>query len=666
MAEPVDSLDATVQARLETLSPEARTLPRGPRSTVEPSRHDTGDSTRRALDAFEAVSQSLRARSQDVLAIGDVIGEGGMGIVRRATQLVLGREVAVKTLRDGGRDRSRTLDLLREAWTTGALEHPNVVPVYDVGTDEHGGPMVVLKRIEGVAWSDVMHDPEAIHARFGAKDAREWNVRILISVTNALAFAHSRGVVHRDLKPENVMVGRFGEVYLLDWGLAVAMEGGDVRLPRAADANELAGTPAYMAPEMLGGQADRIGPRTDVYLCGAVLFEILRGEPPHDGPTMEALFASVARSEPRLGSSVPAEAARVVRRAMARDPEDRHPSVEALRADLEELLQHDGSRALAARADASRDELMQAIAADAPEDELYDRLGECRFGYRAALASWEGNADARAGLASALEAMAERALATGDPHGAARLVREHPSPSEWLVARVDKAVREREAEQQRLSALERELDPARGARTRVYIVAMMGALWVVVPAAGELRGEPPTYAEMLLFLAIMLALLSGFGAWAKESLGSTLVNRRASATLVFVLCAQALVDLAGWAADVPVRITMTAFPVLWAGILGAVSLWFEPRLWPSTGLALALVAFAMGFPRHISGGIAVFDLVFVANVAWAWLPREDLARAEGEVRRFVDARKRAIDARRRRLLRAVAERRDQPRPSDPR
>ncbi len=648
-----DDLDETLRRRLATLLPEAATLPRNPRSTVEPPRHDTDDATRRALEAFETLSASVRARSQEVIELGEVIGEGGMGVVRLGTQLVLGRKVAVKTLREGAHDRSRTLDLLREAWTTGALEHPNVVPIYDVGTDEHGGPMVVLKRIEGVHWGELMHDPAAIGARFGAKDALEWNVRILVSVANALAFAHSRGIVHRDLKPENVMVGSFGEVYLLDWGLAVTTRDDDARLPRAADAKDLAGTPSYMAPEMLGGQADRIGPRTDVYLVGAVLFEILTGAPPHDGPTMQAIFASIARSEPPIGDGVAPEAARIVRRAMAREPEDRHASVEALRADLEELLQHRSSRALAARADASRAALVAAIAEDAPEDELYDLLGECRFGYRAALASWEGNPEAQRGLASALTAMAEHALAAGDPHGAGRLVREHPSRPEDLARRIEAAARDRDAEQQRLSALERQLDPGPGARTRVYIIAMMGALWVVVPAASELRGVPPTYPEMVLFLAVMIALLAGFGVWARESLGQTLVNRRAASTLVFVLLTHVVLDLAGWATDLPVRTTMTTFPVLWAAAIGTLSLWFEPRLWPSVGLALGLAVFAMRWPDHISGGIAAFDLLFVANVAWAWLPREDLAQAEREVRRFVEARRRAIDKRRRRLARQL-------------
>lgn len=645
-----DDLAETLRHRLETALPDAQTLPRNPRSTLEPPRRETDSATRRALEAFETLSDSLRARSQNVLELEEKLGEGGMGVVHLATQLVLGRKVAVKMLRPDARGTSRVLDLLREAWTTGALEHPNVVPVYDVGTDEHGGPMVVLKRIEGLPWGEVMHDPATIASRFGANDPFEWNLRILVSVANALAFAHSRGIVHRDVKPENVMVGRFGEVYLLDWGLAVTMRDDDWRLPKASEATELAGTPSYMAPEMLGGQPERIGPRTDVYLLGAVLFEILTGEPPHDGPTMEAIFASVVLSEPKLGDAVAPEAARIVRRAMAREPDDRHGGIEELRAELEGFLEHRGSRALAARADVSRAALLAAIARDAPEDELYDALGECRFGYRAALASWAGNTEARDALAATLCAMAEHALATGDSHGAARLLRELPERPAELAGRVDAAERENVAAQERRAKLERELDPGPGARTRVYITAMMGALWVVVPAASELRGVPPTYGEMLLFLAVMLALLGGFGLWARDSLSKTLINRRASRTLLFVLFAQLVIDLAGASAGVPVPVTMALFPVLWSAALGTMSLWFEPRLWPSAIAGLCLAAFAMHYPTHVSGGIAVFDLAFVVNVAWAWLPREDLAVVEREFSRLVEAHGR----RRRRRLSVVA------------
>ncbi|MCZ7681391.1 MAG: protein kinase [Sandaracinaceae bacterium] len=160
------------------------------------------------------------------LALRGTLGEGGMGIVRLATQRSLGRDVAVKTVKGSQAAERATGALLREACVMGLLEHPNVVPVYDLVVGDAGEPAIVMRKIEGSSWASVMHDPAALRARFDAEDALEWNLRVLAQVCNVVDFAHSRGILHRDLKPENVMLGEFGEVYVVDWGLAVALREG--------------------------------------------------------------------------------------------------------------------------------------------------------------------------------------------------------------------------------------------------------------------------------------------------------------------------------------------------------------------------------------------------------------------------------------------------------
>src|SRR5689334_21645835 len=126
-----------------------------------------------------------------------------------------------------------------------------------------------------------MRDGNAARERYGADDLLEYNLSILVQLCSAVSLAHERGVLHRDLKPENVMIGRFGEVYLVDWGIAVSLTADlQGRLPLAAEQNEIAGTPCYMAPEMLGALG-KLSERTDVYLLGAILHENLSGEPPH-------------------------------------------------------------------------------------------------------------------------------------------------------------------------------------------------------------------------------------------------------------------------------------------------------------------------------------------------------------------------------------------------
>src|SRR6185503_14452978 len=140
---------------------------------------------------------------------GAVIGQGGMGVVREAEQVSLGRTVAVKTVKPDQRSPEAAQDLLREAWVTGSLEHPNVVPVHHLGLDDEGMPAIVLKRVEGVEWSKLIRDAEDVKRRYGAADLLVWNLSILMQVLNAIRFAHSRGILHRDLKPSNVMVGDF-------------------------------------------------------------------------------------------------------------------------------------------------------------------------------------------------------------------------------------------------------------------------------------------------------------------------------------------------------------------------------------------------------------------------------------------------------------------------
>src|SRR6185503_17346084 len=144
------------------------------------------------------------------------------------------------------------------------------------------------------------------------------NVGILLQVLNAVRFAHSRGIIHRDVKPDNVMIGAFGEVYLLDWGIAVR----PAETPGVV--GPMVGTPRYLAPEMLDGALDDVGPHTDVYLLGATLHHILTGQPRHAGETLETVLAAAKESRPvHYAATVPAELAALCNAATAQDPKRR-------------------------------------------------------------------------------------------------------------------------------------------------------------------------------------------------------------------------------------------------------------------------------------------------------------------------------------------------------
>jgi WD40 repeat protein len=274
--------------------------------------------------------------------IGRVLGRGGSAVVRAAWDRELQREIAVKIMRqEGAGARAR---FTAEARITARLEHPNIVPVHDFGHLPDGVPYLSMKRVQGRSLYDVVRDGEL---------SLERRLDLFRRVCDAVAFAHARGVLHRDLKSSNVMVGAFGEVLLMDWGLARPMRAGPEARegsgdpppsprPFATQAGAVVGTPAYMPPEQAAGRLEELDERSDVYSLGAILYELLTGRPPLSGEVREVLAKVRAGAIPRPSAvaRVPRELEAVVRMAMALRPEDRHPSAVALRDDVEAWLEH--------------------------------------------------------------------------------------------------------------------------------------------------------------------------------------------------------------------------------------------------------------------------------------------------------------------------------------
>jgi tetratricopeptide (TPR) repeat protein/tRNA A-37 threonylcarbamoyl transferase component Bud32 len=242
--------------------------------------------------------------------VGEELARGGMGVVYRAEQPSVGRDVAVKVLHDHLRgDERMAARFVAEARITGQLQHPGVPPVHEVGELPDGRPFLAMKLIKGRTLADLLRaraDPSADRGRF---------VAVFEQVCQAVGYAHSRGVIHRDLKPQNVMVGAFGEVQVMDWGLAKVLTdartaelgpqastlGTEIRSPRDADeatrAGSVMGTPAYMPREQAIGAVDQIDRRSDVFGLGAILCAILTGQPPYAAATGEAArqMAAVAQ-----------------------------------------------------------------------------------------------------------------------------------------------------------------------------------------------------------------------------------------------------------------------------------------------------------------------------------------------------------------------------------
>ena len=625
----------TLQMNPAAFGDVAQTIAQNPHSTIEPPQQSSSDTHGR--QALAGLGEQRNGRGiTSGLDMERTIGEGGMGIVRLATQRSLGRKVAVKTLRPNMRSDAATLRLLREAWVTGTLEHPNIVPVYDLGLDEDGSPIIVLKRIEGIEWGQVMHDAGVARERYGAADLLEHNLRILVQLCNAVSLAHARGVLHRDLKPENVMIGKFGEVYLVDWGIAVSLVADPLgRLPLAADQKEMAGTPCYMAPEMLGALG-KLSELTDIYLLGAILHEILTGAPPHNG-TFKQIVGSILLSTFEYDVTVPKDLADIARRAMSREPEKRFGTAEELRLRIEWYLRHRGSLAISEEASRRLADMNGLVAMGGPPDSVHDQLyhlfAECRFGFKQALRESPDNETAVHGLRSAIELVVRFELDRGAAEAAAGALAEIVDPPAELVARVNDALAARVAERRKMERLEKldaQLDPATGRRTRVAAATALGIVWTVAPQLGAIAEKrwphQPSWIQYTWTLGLMLV---GWAVvrWGRESLSKTLVNRRMITTGVLTFAGQLILQIGCQLHGLSVSTALILMPVVWAATTSTFASTTDKRFWvPTAGFA---IAFLIGcrWPEQrwnvLSGSNFVILVTFI--IAW-WSPREDAPR----------------------------------------
>ncbi len=572
---------------------------------------------------FKAFAGLGSTTSAAPLEVKGTLAEGGMGLIRLAAQEALGRTVVVKTLRANYAAHAAE-HVLREAWATGALEHPNIVPVHDIRVDKDGAPLIVLKRIEGLSWTELMADANAVQERFEESNLLEWNLKILGHVAQAMRFAHSRGILHRDLKPDNVMIGAFGEVYVVDWGIALSLPIVDEsRLPPAETSDSMAGTPCYMAPEMLGEAP--LDERTDTYLLGAILYEILSGSPPHQSMTLEELINEIRVSSPSAPKDACPLLTALALRAMHADPKKRFQNATDFVHALDTCIEQRESARLArvaAAQHAKMDALLQT--SEPSRHECYRLFGALRLGYIESLRVWRDNHDAQTALDRARIDVIEFELAEGNPHAAQSIFSELTSPPEGLAKRIEDAQRRQREELAELGQYRDDSDSSLGSRTRIFLITILGLSWTITPMLKHLWAVDrllSTYLGMTLITGFFMILTGALWFWARESMSLTLINRRYSLALLALFPCQFLLFAAGSLMDISIVQAQQLMLFVWTmcavGVVTAVDVRFVPV---ALGYAVALLV-AARYPElrffAMSGG----NLVLTATAIVIWYPK---------------------------------------------
>ncbi len=550
------------------------------------------------------------------LALCSTLGEGGMGIVYLAKQASLHREVAIKQIRANSPPQA-SAGLVREAQIMGGLEHPQIIPVHALGVDARGLPSLVMKKVTGETWRTLIHEPN--HPWWKAEaspDPLVRHVELLIDVCKAVYFANQRHVIHRDLKPDNVMVGSFGEVYVLDWGIAV-------RIDEEVDSDSVAGTPSYMAPEMVDERAP-LSAATDVYLLGACLHEVLTGEPRHVGNTMKDILRSIHRSAPVVyAEEIPAALGAICNRACHADPAQRYTSALELQRALANWLRTRQATTLTALTSERFQELVPQLSATAVPPEartaIRERFSECRYGFRQAFDL--GDESAEVHLIECFRAMIPFELANGGTEAAAGLIqklREHgASDLQGFEAAYQNVLQN----ENRTKKIAHDYDFNVAAKGRQWGVAMfaitalvlIGVLRLVTTDVSELTPKDTFFVGLTL-----TGLATGITVAMRKSLFANKLSRSFSMMFLGTLAAVTLHRAFGWQHGMTVDAMLAGDQVITlVGAVGATAL--SRRFLALILLALLGVAIIWIWP---AGALPVFGATSLATfVISAWVLR---------------------------------------------
>lgn len=639
-----EDADKSFEAFVETLALDEETLQLGHGETIVPQGLTTAPDATDALATLPRLGtgQAPATNTVDLELLG-TLGEGGMGLVRLARQVALGRDVAVKTLRT--QSDAAAPKLLQEAYVTGRLEHPNIVPIYTLGQDDDGAPLIVMKRIDGVSWLDVLRDPAT--APGDADPDLLWHLEVLQHLCNAVRYAHRHDVIHRDIKPENVMIGLFGEVYLLDWGIAVSIAevpDGSVALPHRDDVVGMSGTPAYMAPEMTHDRATEHDERTDIYLLGALLHEILTGRPRHSGESLFDVLRSAFENKPvEYPEDVPAELGVIANRAMATEKADRFQTVEEFRAAVSNFIEHRGALELISQADQLLEQIAEideeqggaedSIAMQEHAFAVHDLFIECRFACQQALRSWPDSEPANAVFDRYLFSRFQHAIGQRDVVQARSVLaqmEERGVSTDVHSALLESLLADRESEEEELRglrALASELDLSRGRISRSLAVMLMGVAWSLDTLQAWVFRLGQEHVDVSAAYVGGVWRVAAIGIVAlflfRKSFFSTTANRRLAYLLVFVITSIVTYRVIYVMQPDPllaVRATEVAMYGMAGTSAGMLADDLRITAFGALYFPMALLTAAIGPQSTI--GLAIVHLIVFVGAGWCWTPRQ--------------------------------------------